>query len=408
MKGRGFVLAVVTLTTLAAFMPRCHPESPSPVEVVGCLLGSAEHLLLQDEDGTAHLLEGHGALLKAHIGDELKLRGMLKETDSGDILHVLSFSTIVNRNAGVQPRLGDPRSWKDYRNDKFGFEVRIPRSFSSQNEEPAATATEANFAGESPARMLKTWSFPSSVYPHSNFEFGSFSVYVAEDIRSEGTCLQFGLAEPELTISPTFANLRYRLTQSAGAAGPQLDEHYDLHTFQNGFCYQLSVGFGEYSGMGSALLCAMRWPNRQKLIDLVLEHVSFFLPQERRPSAVEANAPPKMTSFKGTPTGGGPGFLINLNWSSTDADYVQLQYPCTDLFVRLGEEITCGAPSHRDLPPNGSTELLITNLTGRAVSLEITAVPFSRGKPNSDGAKKILLDVPPERTSTNKPLLTLP
>ena len=144
-------------------------------------------------------------------------------------------------------------------------------------------------------------------------------------------------------------------------------------------------------------------------------------PQIRRSTAAEPNVSPKMTSLTGALTRVAAEYSVLFNWSSANADYIQLQYPCVkDLLVSIsgvgpgdlgilkyGPEIGCGVPSDRNLPPSGSATLLIDNLTGHAVRLAIQAVPFSHGASSSSGAKEIDLNIP-QKQKPNNPRPRLP
>jgi hypothetical protein len=74
-----FVSAI--LCGLARAAP-CQSDLPAATPVVGCLSEKSGKLILTDNDGS-YLLDGHTAELKAHIGDELSVSGLVR--DGGDM-----------------------------------------------------------------------------------------------------------------------------------------------------------------------------------------------------------------------------------------------------------------------------------------------------------------------------------
>jgi hypothetical protein len=379
----------------------CQSDLPDSTPVIGCLSERSGKLILTDGDGHSYPLDGHTAELKAHVGDELRVTGQLHPVDDEYALEVASFRTILRKNpAGVQPRLGDPRNWSTFTDKSLGVVVRHPKTFLKLDEEPCCI--RSNFVNPTGIRTLHIWSIPSEVYPGSNFGSGALEVTVDPTIRSEGTCRQFGLATPGYTISKTLSGTRYAQTQIDGVGMGIAHIEYHLHTFQNGFCYEFNFDFAEADGTGmETSFCSIQWlskDNEQKLLDSLLSQVSFVAPEMRNaPRGLPARKP-LVTSLEQSLLSEKPATEIAVSWSTDGADYVQLQYPCTEgLFVSEwgGSEMKCGVPTDRNSPPNGSATLLLINFNSSSVRLVLTVEPFSDGVESHRGSKTITLEIAP-------------
>ena len=397
-------LFVSALLVGVAGVAPCQSDLPASTPVVGCLSERSGKLILTDKDGGTYLLEGHTAELKAHIGDELSVSGRIRAAgrESGDDepFRVASFTTVLRKDpAGVQPQLGDPSNWSTITDKSLGVVVRQPKTFLQQDGEPV----RSNFVDPAGILTLHAWSIPREVYSGSNFVRGTFGVAVDPKIRSEGTCRQFGSTTPGYAISKTLDGTRYAQTQIEGVATGTADIVYYLHTFQNGFCYELTVEFDEADGTGMELFfCTIQWlakDNEQKLLDSLLSQVSFLAPEKRNAAKGIPAEQPVVTSLEQfqdppeTPT--------VVSWSTEGADYVQLQFPCIDekVFVSSlsGRDMRCGGQIDRNFPPNGSEELVLGNLNSRSVQLVLTVEPFSDGVEYHGGSKTITLEIAPTR-----------
>ncbi len=90
-----------------------------------------------------------------------------------------------------------------------------------------------------------------------------------------------------------------------------------------------------------------------------------------------------------------------VSWKTTNADYVQIRYPCMEsVFAStvqssgygLGQ---CGDSTDTNLPPNGSMGLMLNNFTANPVDLVFTLEPFQDGIGYPKEAKTISIPVNP-------------
>lgn len=405
LRAAAYALILSSLLAGLVGIAPCQTDLPASSPVVGCLSDRTGKLILTDKDGESYFLEGHTAELKAHLGDELSVSGLIHDAASGVsgeyTLGVTGFKTIVRkRPAGVQPRLGDPRNWSIFREKTFGLVVQYPKTFLPTAVAPCCV--QSNFVIPAEVRTLHIWSIPREVYPNSNFKGGAFEVTVNPSLRSEGACRQFGSTMLEFTFSKTVRGIPYAQTQRTGVAMGTSDAAYNLHTFQNGYCYEFNADFVEADGTGIEDPCSIQWlseKNHQKLLDLLLAQVTFVLPGAKNAARSFPALPPLVKSFEQSLLDQVPATQIAVSWSAEGADYVQLQYPCIEqIFVsgESGSEMKCGLPADRNFPPDGSVNLLITNFNARTVPLVLTAVPFVDGVEHQEGSKNITLDIPPE------------
>jgi hypothetical protein len=392
------------LAGLAGVAP-CQSDLPESTLVVGCLSEASGKLRLTEKDGGSYLLEGHTAELRAHIAEEVSVRGRIGDSsrESGDDepFRVVSFTTVLRKNpAGVQPQLGDPGDWSTFTDKSFGVVVRHPKTFLQQDGEPGSLWS--NFVDPTGILTLQAWSIPREVYSGSNFVGGTFGVAVDPTIRSEGTCRQFGSTTPGYTLPRTLDGIRYAQTQIVGTGMGKADIVYHLHTFQNGFCYEFTVEFDEADGTGmEPFSCTIQWLakyNEQKLLDSLLLQVSFVAPDRRNAATGVPAQRPVVTSLEQSQDSEIPTVV---SWSTEGADYVEMQFPCLDQQVVVSDSTSasmkCGGPTDRNFPPNGSEKLFLTNLNSHSVRLVLTVEPFSDGVEYHGGSKTITIEIAPDR-----------
>ncbi len=112
-----------------------------------------------------------------------------------------------------------------------------------------------------------------------------------------------------------------------------------------------------------------------------------------------------MISFEHGPTleqpvGRGRLTTVGISWRTTNADYVQIRYPCTKFLYAstvqpssygLGE---CGGKTGINLPSNGSMSLLLSNYNPAPVELLLTLEPFLDGVEYPKESKTISISAP--------------
>jgi hypothetical protein len=380
-------------------------DLPESRTIVGCLIDSSGKLMLTEKDGDTYLLEGNTAQLKAHITDEVSVRGRIRaagrESGYDGFFRVVSFTTILRKDpAGVQPQLGDPRDWSTFTDKSSGVAARYPKTFLQQDGDSGTF--QSNFVDPAGILTLRAWSLPREVYSGSNFVGGTFGVAVDPSIRSEGTCRQFGSTTPGYTLSRTLGGIRYAQTQIEGVATGTAGIVYHLHTFQNDSCYEFTLEFREADGTGmESFFCTMQWltkDNEQKLLDALLSQVSFSAPEKRNAAKLTTGQRPVVTSLEQSQD---PQLPPLISWSTEGADYVQLRFPCMGEQVSVsslqGATMKCGGQTDRNFPPNGSETLSLVNLNPRTVRLVLTVEPFSDGVAYHAGSKTITIEIAPDR-----------
>lgn len=380
------------------------------VSVVGCLSNESGRLKLSDEDGNIYHLIGNDAELGKQVGDELEVSGTedsppTRPTEHSvpeTTLRVARVKTIVHRNpAGVRPSLGDVANWAGYRDETYGVGFGYPRMFERLHElSPEVTS---DFVVEDGVVTLQSIGAGKEIYPNSNFYNAGFTAFVNPNIRSEGTCKRFASFWPEHTFTFIVNGIKYAETLEVNGSAGSVDTVYHLHTYQSGFCYEFAFEFNEEDGTGMPLMCAVQWlsaQNEHQLIDSLLSQVSFVTPAFERAVAEKPSqrSVPLVPSFDHGPVVVDRLTRVKVSWSTRGADFVQLHYPCTNkLYVSALEypSMRCGTVVDRNLPANGSAELLLGNYNPSPVPLALSIEPFSDGAGYPEQSKTITIPVSP-------------
>jgi hypothetical protein len=396
----------------------------SVVEVVGCVDRKEGRFELTNVFWwVVYYLTGRTAGLENHIGDEVTLHGLevpspapstpatSTEERRPPTLHVTSVEFMVHKSPeGVRPILGNLDTWVSYENPLYGIRLRYLATFGDAKSE--YTQVQTNFAGQEPitGNSIVNVSIPRDTYPESNFVGGGFTVFVDPRIRSEGTCKQFRTFWPEHTSSMSVGRITYSRTLDVGVAMGTAGSVYYFHTFQHGLCYEFAFEFAEENGTGMDVPCSIQWvseDNEFEVMRSVLSTVSFPNPQFKRASteATSQQLVPSVISFehgpilerpliRGTPN------TIGISWKTTNADYVQIRYPCSKFLYAstvqsrgygLGK---CGAETDTNLPPNGSMSLLLSNFNSKPTDLVLTIEPFLDGVGHPKESKTISISAP--------------
>ena len=416
---RGSCLLVVILFSSGSTAARqCVPQSvaetqaaaqPLKVDILGCLSKQAGKLKLTDEDGIVYDLIGHPVGLENQIGDELDVTGTEDKPPEppsehpvpDTLLRVTKIETVVHMNrSGVPPVLGNVANWGSYTDPNYGLHFRYPKTF--ENTEDGGT--EPNFADweRGSAVLIKSFSIPHEIYPDSNYEGGELTAFVDSRIRSEGTCRQFSSFRPEYTSLRTVHGITYTHTVSTSVGMGHVSEVYYFHVFQHGLCYELDFTFEGHNTTGMPLPCTNQWVsdhNQFELMDALLSQVTFLPPQITPATATTPSGIPTVVSFTHSPVTLDVMNIVEVSWTTTHADYVQLHYECvTNLFVSAvnrGGNMACGRSVDLNFPPNGTASLGLQNLNPTPVQLVITVVPFSTGRRYEEESKVITIPVSP-------------
>jgi hypothetical protein len=370
-----------------------------------------------------YYLTGQTAGLQNHIGEEVKVRGIEVHPEvpatAGSsaqqrrpgTLQVTSVEFMVHKNPeGVRPALGNLDTWIKYENPQYGVRLRYPATFGGPESPP--TPAQANFAGQEPTTSgaIVNVGIPRNTYPESNFVSGGLTIFVDPAIKSKGTCKQFHNFWPEHTSSMTIDDIMYsRTLQSGVAAGTDYSSHH-FHIFQNGLCYEFTFQFAEVNDGGMDVPCSIQWvsdDNELELMRSVLSTVSFTNPllKHATSEATSQKLDPSVISFEHGDTleetvGRGKLITIGISWKTTNADYVQIRYPCTKYLYAsttqpgdygLGK---CGKNTDTNLPANGSMSLLLSNFNPTPMELLLTIEPFLAGVGYGKESKTISITAP--------------
>jgi hypothetical protein len=382
-------------------------QASSEVDIVGCLTRQSGKLKLTDEDGNVYYLIGQTAGLKSQIGDELDITGiqehppapLMEHSLPETTLRVTNVETVLHKNpAGVRPVLAGTDTWETYTDHKNGVRFRYPKTF-EHGEGPDSHAG-SNFVDQNDdaAYSFESISVPKKTYPNSNFFGGSFTAAVNPNIRGEGTCGQFSSFWPKRTFARTIRGVKYVQTVSGSVAAGTGSSLYYFHTFQNGSCYEFVFDFVEATGTGIMLTCSLQWVSERNefaLMDALLSQVTFLTPEFK--TAVGENSAhhsrPTVVSFEHSPVIGDQSNNVDLSWTTKDADYVELRYPCVENVIVSG--LTCGAVTDRNFPGNGSVSLTLGNFNPAPVHLVITVEPFVDGVGYPDQSRTMTIAVRP-------------
>jgi len=415
---RHCLLTVILLSMeCAATVQKCalqstaetHAAQPSKVDIVGCLSKQAGKFRLTDEDGIVYDLIGHTAGLSNQVGDELDVTGMQNqppEPPSGHpvpdtLLRVTKIETVLHLNpSGVSPVLDDIATWSSYADPNYGLHFRYPKTFENSEE----GGTEPNFADweRGSAVRIKSFAIPHDTYPGSNYGGGELTAFVDSNIGSEGTCRQFSSFWPEYTATRTVYGITYANTMSSSVGAGHVSEVYYFHTFQHGHCYELDFTFEGHNTTGMLLPCTNQWVsehNQFELMDALLSEVRFLPRQTASADSRGPSGTPAVVSFTRSPVTVDVFNIVEVSWTTTHVDYVQLHYECvTNLFVSEvspGGNMACGRSVDRNFPPNGTTSLGLQNFNPAPVQLVITLVPFFEGRGYEEKSRAITIPVSP-------------
>lgn len=393
-------------------------ESSSQVDVVGCLSKESEKLKLTDDDGNVYYLIGQAGNLRNKVGDELDITGVQPHPPIAPsqysapetTLTVNKIETVVHQHrSGVPPILPAVAAWDVSTNGDFGVSYRYPKTF--ERTESWGPNSEPNFvdqAGSKPI-LLESRSIPSAIYPDSNFEGGSFAVFVNPGIHSQGTCTQFTSFVPKQTAVYTVQETHYARTESSSVGAGHVSSIYFFHTFKNGFCYEFNFAIEEHNTTGMMLPCSTHWVTEQNYFEFMnafLSEVRFIPPMVKPEIAKTPDTAPKVVSFEHSQVTVDIAHHVEVSWATEGADYVQLHYVCVkNLYVSdmsEGGNLGCGSPVERNYPASGSASLFLDNLETSDVQFVVTVQPFFAGKSYPHEARTMTMPIPSDQPSERK------
>jgi hypothetical protein len=283
--------------------------------------------------------------------------------------------------------------------------MRIPSEWLAQAGNKVDVGS--NVVKDDGLEFLCSGDVPESTYPGSNYVGGQFALIVGAGIDNAGSCQQFEMTDDPAITLRTIKDISYTEAHTSWVGMGSSHITYSIHTFQNGYCYEILLSFDERDGTGmDDDACSIQWltsANEQKLLTSLISQMSFSAPQVKNAVQRRLGLQPKATSLQMSPSNLSVGTDIDISWSTEGADYVQLRYPCTrGLDVSgmggiLNPEMKCGTATNANYPADGSGMILLFNRNTGTVPFVLTVVPFQNGKAYGKGAKTVTLDISPDR-----------
>ncbi|HMH78708.1 MAG TPA: hypothetical protein VK514_00715 [Candidatus Acidoferrum sp.] len=269
-------------------------EKREKIQVRGCL----GHLLDQFHFASEALegwvvLTGNTAGLERYVDRELTLEGSKGEAirieGYFDPIQSFKVSRIIKVFEKAEPELAvaftERTAWRVETNKKYGVKFAHPESMSA-NAEPIPIP-QSNFVTPKDSEIVSSFEIPSTTYTNANLRTGFFRIFVNRNVRSRGSCRQFGELEPsEQAASPyVVGKLQYVRAEGADLGMGSSIIHDYFHIFQNGLCYEVAFELNEYDAKNAVTGCnvpLLTAKDNWNLIKLLIESVSFFRPTVRR------------------------------------------------------------------------------------------------------------------------------
>jgi hypothetical protein len=384
----------------------------------GCLGGRPNdgvYYLDADAGGYFYLLGGNTSPLKDYVGKEVSLRG--KET--GDVapsrFEVTALAQVFDVPCPIFKPSFSGSSWHTGRNRKYGVEFSYPDDF-TRTPFPESGNRGGNFVTDQGVVLVARLSVPGGIYPNSNFVGGTFGISVNTEIGNGPSCRQFGFSDPEFASSHYVQGIHYsEMTRGSAAAGTSYS-NYQLHTFQNGFCYEVSFEFREVNpGNIEHKIRVLAGRDEWNLIQALIQRVQFSRPTAVAVRKNNPQAVPQITRFVASSqtaddvTNRGQ---ITFSWTTQDADYVELSYKCIPpmagripaaVILEYGYPVGCGnaSPNFKvttvqyRAPNSSQTVGFGDNRALDPITIIVKLTPFSYGKAYPASSKSISIQVDP-------------
>jgi hypothetical protein len=413
-----FVAAFLLIAQTGAAQPLANaeasPAAPShQIEVSGCVShfgpGKPPVLaLMQGREEREYRLVGNtGALARAsftpvHIrGIEISPAGRYSE----GVVDVIG-AKILHPIAAMDPSFRDSSRWRQESNQTYGVRFAVPQEqarigFSAQPH----PLPEPSFPRQDGTETFFHVQF-SGIYPRSDLGKIYFSVSVNRNIRNRETCEQFRNEQfRDWVIHRSFGPI-HGIKYVGVDSRPVLESIHNVHTFQNGLCYDFAFSFEHFRTWPVAAGCLtplVTSGQERDSIGIILSHVYFFEPKTPNQVRTEPSAPPKVKSFTVAPgEAGSPLPLLAFSWATEGTDYVRLSFKCSEsVSIMYGgdrQPAECGdafltyPDFSSNLSPNSSVKLSLTAFQKydlSTVPVTITLTPFSHGRAFPASAKSL-------------------
>jgi hypothetical protein len=325
------------------------------------------------------------------------------------------------RGGGAASTKNTPSSGTLATTSPYGLTMIAPSGtvYSSQNTNADYYSSGNDFIDPSGAIFLGEIDIPNTLYPGTSFKGASFSASVSTSISNKATCDEITDSKAESVSEATINGITYMESDRGGAAAGTESDTQTLHTFKNGFCYELSLNT-LISGSPDGSFADYTAADVTQLQNMLFNGISFSTPTTPPPSG--KNAAPSIVSFQASSmvAEGGPeshSSNIVFSWTASNADYVRLSFTCPTLNGSSGilqasfsgtEEgcptFTSSTLVSRNYPPNSSTTIFFdlynnptlspSPLVPASVTLELE--PFANGVGSENLKKTITITVNPD------------
>jgi hypothetical protein len=403
------------------------PEGSGEFTVRGCLSGT-EYLLTPERD---YRLTGDTTALRSYNGKYVAIRvrkAPKRIPPMTDItVEFIRLEGVLPRPLSIlDPSVSDSSLWHGHRSTKYGVRFAVPVSFAAAAV--SRVFADPEFANPQGAVTLGSFTIPEDTYSRASFTTpsgyhptvfagGSFAIFVNPGITNRPSCLQFANPYPGTLSWRTIGGVRYRESTWGGAAGGTGYDSYTFHTFQNGFCYAITLEMAQVNtGIidGGCMLPVVTPQQERDLIQRLLPKVAFSRPgiAPARPKA--SSSIPVVVSFTAAShlaenvfSFPGRG-AITFSWSARNTDYVQLscRYPSARTRFRAlagdgkrqneGSSFSPSRPCQAgtlDYPPSGSTAVFFSNRQDNPITVPVTLTPFFQGAAYPAAGKTIAITV---------------
>jgi hypothetical protein len=167
-----------------------------------------------------------------------------------------------------------------FTSSKYGVRFVYPLSWKFKPDRNASDLG-IDFVNKKGAVVLGTVEIASSLYPGTNFTGGSFAMSVSPSLTNPAACHQFASGEPDRSV--TVHGVLYSVYSTEGVGGGQYRAYKILHTWQNGFCYEMTFQIGTYNkGNLDDPSSVREFTNGAKIRSTLLGGISFFQPAAKR------------------------------------------------------------------------------------------------------------------------------
>lgn len=326
----GALLAIVLLNPSLGLTGQSNSSTPlTRASVTGCLGSSSNGFDFTDKDGNWYRLAGATSGLRQYIDDLVEVTGTIDK--SGEQLNTFSVTAFRLVSKLPSPSLDaaflNTAAWRQEEKLAYGLKFSYPENFITRNDREFSP----NFPIQDGTVALGTFEI-AGIYDKTNFQGGSFALFVNPLISNRESCEQFERANPKEMSSFRLNGIHYAVLTEAGAAAGTADVSHYLHTFQNGLCYEFGFDFAEVNTHNYDLWCtipSLSEADEWNVIRPLLRGLLFIKPE---PAVIREStgSAARVISFIATPA-------INsitkqpettLSWSTENVDYIELSYAC--------------------------------------------------------------------------------